>query len=148
MKIKSNEFNDYFYLPKTCGFRYGNKAPSLFVEEVPQNASSLALYVFDSDVIYGEKELTHWLAWNIPVDIGTFSSDNLPASVVQGTNDMGSVGYSGPMLAREIHHIHFIIFALNTPLALDSTSTRRSFDEAVNANFIDHASITGMYQAD
>ncbi|MDB5183041.1 MAG: hypothetical protein JWO47_825 [Candidatus Saccharibacteria bacterium] len=146
MNIKSSEFNDYYLLPDSCGFNKGNRPPSLQITDVPPNATSLALYVFDSDVIYGEKELTHWLLWNIPVDIGEFSSDNLPAQVVQGTNDMGAVGYSGPMLAREIHHIHFVVFALDSTLDLDSSSTRESFDQAVTANFIDHAAIIGMYQ--
>lgn len=148
MKLKSQEFNDYFFLPKTSGYRFGNKVPSLYVEDVPQNTNNLALLVFDSDVIYGDKELTHWLVWNLPVNISEFSNDNLPPGVAQGTNDIGGVGYYGPMLARGIHHIHFIIFALNIQLALDSTSTRNLFDEALNGNFIDHASLTGMFQAD
>jgi Raf kinase inhibitor-like YbhB/YbcL family protein len=146
MKIKSNDFNDYYFLPKTCGYRFGNKPPNLHIENVPQDATSLALYVFDSDVIYNEKELTHWLLWNIPVDIGELSVDNLPSGIVQGTNDMGVVGYSGPFLKRDIHHIHFIIFALNSPLDLNSTSTRKAFDDAINANFIEHASLIGMFQ--
>jgi Raf kinase inhibitor-like YbhB/YbcL family protein len=148
MKLKSKEFNNYFFLPKTCGYRFGNKAPSLYVEDVPQNATSLALAVYDSDVIYDNVELTHWLVWNLPVDVGEFSDDNLPSGAVQGTNDMGIVGYSGPMLARETHHINFLIFALNTDLVLDSTSKRGSFDRAVNGNYIDHASLVGIFQFD
>lgn len=147
MKLKSNEFNDYFFLPKTCGYNSGNKAPSLFIEDIPNNATSLAMLVFDSDVIYGDKELTYWLLWNLPPDIGEFSSDNLPSSVVQGTNDMGIVGYSGPMLARNIHHVHFLIFALDIEITLDSSATRNLFDDAVNGKFLEHASLTGMYQS-
>ena len=146
MKLKSTDFNDYFSLPKTCGYKFGNKMPSLFVENLPQGTTNLALAVYDSDVMYYDRELTHWLAWDIPIDVGEFSDDNLPPGVIQGTNDMGTVGYCGPTLEREIHHIHFLIFALNSGLYLGSSSGRTEFDAAVNGKFIDHAALVGMYQ--
>jgi len=145
MKILSKEFNDYYYLPNTAGYRLGNKPPSLYLEDVPQNAVSLALVVYDSTVIYGEKELTYWMVWNLPVTIGEFTNENLPPEAVQGTNDMGTVGYFGPLLARGVNHVHFVVFALSSQLTLDSTAKRNDFDEAVNGNFIDHADITGMF---
>jgi Raf kinase inhibitor-like YbhB/YbcL family protein len=144
MRLKSNDFNDYYFVPKTCGYRLGNKVPSLYVEGVPENATDLALVVYDPDVSYGE--LTHWLVWNLPVDIGEFTDNNLPPGAIQGTNDMGTVGYYGPTFTNGLHHIHFLIFALNIYLPLDSGSNRLFFDSAVRNNFIDHASLIGMYQ--
>ena len=146
MKLKSKDFNDYYLLPKTCGYATGNKAPSLYVEDVPEGATTLALVVYDSDILYGTKELTYWLVWNLPVDVGEFSSDNLPEGAMQGTNDMGVAGYSGPMLSRDIHHVHFLIFALNIEITFDSRANRSNFDDAVNGKFLDHATLTGMYQ--
>lgn len=148
MKLKSTDFNDYYYLPKTCGYKFGNKVPALQVKDVPEGTTSLALAVYDSDVMYYDRELTHWLVWDLPVDIGEFSDSNLPPSAVQGTNDMGTTGYYGPTLEREIHHIHFLIFALSADLLLDPSAGRKEFDAAVNGSFIDHADLIGMYQPD
>lgn len=146
MKIKSTDFNDYFFLPKTCGYKFGNKAPTLYVQDVPEGTTNLALAVYDADVTYYDRELTHWLVWNLPVDIGEFSDDTLPDGAIQGMNDIGTVGYYGPTLEREIHHIHFLIFALNSDLLLTSSARRKEFDTAVNGRFIDHADLIGMYQ--
>jgi Raf kinase inhibitor-like YbhB/YbcL family protein len=146
MKIKSTDFNDYFFLPKTFGYKEGNKMPTLYVEDVPQGTTNLALAVYDSEVVYYDRELTYWLVWNIPVNIGDFSNENLPAGVVQGTNDMGTVGFYGPTIDREIHHIHFLIFALDSELYLSSTTKRKEFDTAVNGRYLDHADLIGMYQ--
>lgn len=146
MKIKSTDFNDYFFLPKSCGYKFGNKIPTLYVQDVPPGTTNLALAVYDSDVTYYDRELTHWLVWDLPPDIGEFSDDTLPPGAIQGTNDIGTVGYYGPTLDREIHHIHFLVFALNADLHLDPSARRREFDTAVNGRFIDHADLIGMYQ--
>lgn len=146
MKIKSTDFNDYFFLPNSCGYKFGNKAPTLYVEDVPEGTTNLALAVYDGDVMYYDRELTHWLLWDLPLDIGEFSDDNLPTGTVQGTNDSGTVGYYGPTLYREIHHIHFLVFALNFELRLDPSARRKEFDTAVNGRSLDHADLIGMYQ--
>lgn len=148
MKLKSTDFNDYFFLPKTCGYKFGNKAPTLYVEGVPAGTTNLALVVYDSDVVYYDRELTHWLVWNLPIDIGEFSDESLPPGAIQGANDMGTVGYYGPTLEREIHHIHFQLFALSSKLFIDSSAGRKEFDAAVNGMFVDHAELIGMYQPD
>lgn len=147
MKLKSTDFNDYFYVPTTCGYKFGNKVPTLYVQDVPQGTTNLALAVYDSDVMYYDRELTHWLVWNLPFDIGEFSDDNLPPGTEQGTNDMGTVGYYGPTLEREIHHIHFLVFALSSKLSLDSSAKRKEFDEAINGIFLDHADLIGMFSS-
>jgi Raf kinase inhibitor-like YbhB/YbcL family protein len=146
MKIKSTDFNDYFFLPETCGYKQGNQMPTLYVEDVPAGTTNLALAIYDSDVQYYDRELTHWLVWGLPYDTGQFTVDNLPPTAVQGTNDMGTVGYYGPTLEREIHHIHFLVFALNYGLFLDSTAGRKEFDAAVNGIIIEHADLVGLYQ--
>lgn len=146
MKIKSTDFNDYFFLPNTCGYKFGNKVPTLYVEDIPEGTTNLALAVYDGDVMYYDRELTHWLVWDIPINIGEFSDDNLPPGTVQGTNDIGTVGYYGPTLEREIHHIHFLVFALNIELGLDPSARRKEFDTAVNGRSLDHADLIGMYQ--
>lgn len=146
MKLKSTDFNDYFFLPKTCGYKFGNKTPTLYAENLPPGTTSLALAVYDTDVVYYDRELTYWLVWNLPANIGEFSGDKLPSGAIQGKNDSGTVGYYGPSLDREIHHVHFLLFALNSELYIDSSATRKEFDTAVNGIFIDHADLVGMYQ--
>lgn len=148
MKLKSTEFNDYFFLPKTFGYKFGNKVPTLYVKDIPEGTTSLALAVYDSEVVYYDRELTYWLVWDIPVDIGEFSDTNLPPGVTQGTNDNGTVGFYGPTLERETHHIHFLIFALNFSLGLGPSTQRKEFDQAVNGSYIDHADLIGIFSAD
>ncbi|HVS58530.1 MAG TPA: YbhB/YbcL family Raf kinase inhibitor-like protein [Candidatus Saccharimonadales bacterium] len=146
MKLKSTDFNDYFFLPKSCGYKFGNKPPTLYAKDLPEGTTNLALAVYDTEVVYYDRELTYWLVWNLPIDVGEFSDDTLPAGAIQGTNDMGTVGYYGPTLEREIHHIHFLLFALNSELLLGPSAGRKEFDAAVNGRFIDHADMVGMYQ--
>lgn len=146
MKLKSTDFNDYNLLPISCGYSFGNKMPTLYVEDIPSGTKNLAVTIYDSDVLYYDRELTHWLAWDVPIEIGEFTDINLPPGVVQGTNDMGTLGYYGPVLEREIHHIHFLIFALKDGLNLGTLSGRKDFDAAVTVKYIDHSDLVGMYQ--
>jgi phosphatidylethanolamine-binding protein (PEBP) family uncharacterized protein len=68
--------------------------------------------------------------------------------VTQGTNDNGTVGFYGPTLERETHHIHILIFALNFSLGLGPSTQRKEFDQAVNGSYIDHADLIGIFSAD
>ncbi len=64
------------------------------------NATSLAVIVDDPDA--PSAVFTHWLIWNIPpinVIPGAITKKatiNEPFIAVQGTNDFGEIGYSGP----------------------------------------------------
>jgi hypothetical protein len=146
MKLKSNDFNDYYFLPRNCGYRLGNKPPSLIISEVPATAISLALVVYDPDVGYGE--MTSWIVWNLPINITELSADNLPPSAMQGTNDLGTVGYAGPAPTSGIHHINFLLFALNAQPELVAGANREAFDWAVQNSYMENARLIGMYAAE
>jgi Raf kinase inhibitor-like YbhB/YbcL family protein len=114
---------------------------------VPPGTTSLALVVYDTEVVYYDRELTYWLVWNLPIDIGEFSDQNLPTGAVQGMNDSGTIGFYGPTLERENHHIHFLLFALKSNLNLGSSANRKEFDSAVKGNSIEHSDLIGIYQS-
>jgi Raf kinase inhibitor-like YbhB/YbcL family protein len=146
MRLKSADFNDYFYLPDTCIYSQGNMLPNLNIDNIPDGTTNLALVMYDSDIMYDDRELTYWIVWGLPIDIGDISNLKLPPGAVEGTNDMGTVGYYGPTLQRAIHHVHFQAFALNSDLNLDSSCRRGDFNAALNGHFLDHADLVGMIQ--
>lgn len=92
-------------------------SPQLSWSGAPAATQSFALTVYDPDAPTGSG-FWHWIAWDIPT--GTTSLPTgavLPAGAVNGTNDGGGIGYTGPCppVGDVKHHYQFTILALDVP---------------------------------
>src|SRR5690349_3086616 len=90
-------------------------SPQLAWSRAPSAARSYAITLFDPDAPTGSG-FWHWIAWDIPA--GTTSLPTgavLPAGAVNGTNDGGGLGYTGPCppVGDVTHHYKFTIFAVD-----------------------------------
>ena len=125
-----------------------DESPQLSWEGVPPEAESLALIVEDptSDELDGLGLWTHWVVYSIPPDVTELAAAQ-PVDVpfdngaIQGTNDYGVAGYSGPCPTphmwwgtrqgdpdrtrfAEERPYYFRLYALDTALDLEVGVTR------------------------
>jgi len=120
-------------------------SPPLTWTGVPPGAASLALVIDDPDAPAGT--FTHWLAWNISPD-----TEGLPEGapgeedgIVQGTNDLGTIGYAGPCPPAGVHRYRFRIFALDDVPAITRGAGRGEVDLAMEGHIIAWGELQGTY---
>ena len=71
-------------------------SPELAWSGAPGTARSYAIIVFDPDAPTGSG-FWHWIAWDIPAGTASLpTAATLPPGAVNGTNDGGGIGYTGP----------------------------------------------------
>ena len=187
MEVTSPVFNDIRRIPRehSCGGKlpgagtffvqgytgtetYPNTSPQLDWTGVPEGAESIAL-IMDSDQSLA-KVTTHWLIWNIPADATglpeavatTTEVVSIGARTMQGVNDDGTVGYSGPCPAPVTITYHafgdkakpkvtftyvFHVYALDTELDLAPETTKEDLLQAMEGHVIGGGEIAGQFAA-
>ena len=105
------------------------------------NATSLAVIVDDPDA--PSAVFTHWLIWNIPpinVIPGAITKKatiNEPFIAMQGTNDFGEIGYSGPCPpSGKPHRYFFRVFGLDRMLDLPAGAFAADLKKAMKGHVI------------
>ena len=117
LKLTSSAFTDGGEIPRECGYKNGNKAPSLRWEIgsgtiSDSNPASFALIMDDPDAMEAVgKVWVHWVAWNI--DPTNTELENL---TTVGMTDFGEVGYGGPAPPDKRHTYVFTLYALDSHL--------------------------------
>jgi Raf kinase inhibitor-like YbhB/YbcL family protein len=142
MKITSSAFQQGANIPSKFSCDGANASPPLEIADVPSGAKSLALIVDDPDAPSGL--FTHWAVWNISPQTSTIAEGSTPKGV-QGTNDFGKSGYSGPCPPSGTHRYYFKIFALDRQLDLPFGAKRGQLDEATRGHVITQGELMGRY---
>jgi len=137
--LSSPDFADGASIPARFTCQGENTPPTLAIAGVPSGARSMVLIVDDPDAPSGT--FTHWLVWNIRPD----SKRVFATSGPQGTNDFGSVGYSGPCPPSGTHRYFFRLSALNTILNLPAGASRKEVDAAIGGHGLATATLMGRY---
>jgi Raf kinase inhibitor-like YbhB/YbcL family protein len=120
-------------------------SPQLAWSGAPEAARSYAITLFDPDAPTGSG-FWHWVAWDIPA--GTTSLPTgavLPSGAVNGTNDGGGTGYTGPCppVGDVTHHYRFTVVALDIPsLQLPATTHAAVVGFVIGEHAIGSASLT------
>jgi hypothetical protein len=143
MFVTSNDFSNGGTIPPRFSCEGENISPSLRIAMVPQNAKEVVLIMDDPDAPKGT--FTHWLVWKISPDTAEFSTNSVPAGVVQGTNDGGKTGYMGPCPPSGQHRYYFRIFAVDVPLNLPPKARRADVDKAIKGHILAEATLLGRY---
>jgi Raf kinase inhibitor-like YbhB/YbcL family protein len=119
-----------------------NLSPALAWEGVPEGTAELALVVEDPDAPGGT--FTHWLAYGIPPSTTSLSAGGRLA--LEGVNDSGGTGYTGPCPPGGAeHHYVFRLLALHAPSGLEAGADRATFDDAVAPLVHAEARLTATY---
>ena len=139
-------FNDF-------GCKGGNISPALAWSGAPSGTKSFALLMHDPDAPTGSG-WWHWIVYNIPAGTSSLPAGAgdpkkglMPAGVVQGRTDYGSVGYGGPCPPPgQPHHYNFKLYALKVPrLEVPEGASAALIGFNVRAQALGEAQLTGMY---
>lgn len=153
MRIRSSAFQDGEEIPREYTRDGADRSPPLAIEDVPEEAASLALVVDDPDA--PDKTWVHWLAWGIPAEANEvpeeLPKDGLVESfegIRQGTNDFDEVGWGGPAPPKGhgTHHYRFTVYALRERIDLDAGAKRDALERAMEGRVLETARLTGTYE--
>lgn len=144
MKLSSPAFENNQSIPSKYACDGENINPPLEISEVPEGARSSVLIVDDPDAPGGD--WVHWTIWNISPDTKEIYENSVPQGVVEGKTDFGRPGYGGPCPPSGAHRYQFKIYALDTDLNLNSSSTKKDIERAIEGHILDQAILIGTYQ--
>lgn len=145
LELISPAFRDGEPIPPQFSCRGQNISPPLNIFNVPPQTRSMAIIMHDPDAVSGD--FTHWLIWDIPASCETIAVSSVPVGAIQGVNDSGKRGYTGPCppSGTGIHRYIFELYALDNVLNLASGSTRQELEEAVRGHTLGSATLTGLF---
>ena len=128
-----------------------DSSPEIHWKGEPAGTQSFALLIDDPDAPYGV--FTHWLIYNIPVQIhhlpaGIPSQEVMPNGICQGINSFGKLGYSGPCppLGSAPHHYYFKLFALKKTPNIRSRIKKDELLREISSDVLATAEVVGTYQ--
>ncbi|MFA4827395.1 MAG: YbhB/YbcL family Raf kinase inhibitor-like protein [Candidatus Shapirobacteria bacterium] len=143
MQFTSPVFQNNDYLPKKYTCDGQNVNPPLLIGNIPKNTKSLALIIDDPDAPSGN--WIHWLVWNIQLDTKEILENSVPNGALEGTTSWGKPGYNGPCPPSGTHRYFFKLFALDTLLNLQSSSTVTQLLTVMQNHIIAKAEIVARY---
>ena len=139
MKIFSKDFNNNEKIPKRFTCEGEDTNPTLILEDVPKDAKSLVLIMYDPDAPNGT--FVHWILYNIPIvnQIDeNFSLGN------EGINSASQKNYIGPCPPSGEHRYIFQIYALDCLIEVDSYN-KTILEEKIKNHILDKVKIIGLY---
>ena len=143
MQITSQAFTDGGKIPNKYTMYGENRIPPIHIEDVPEQARSLALIVDDPDAPKGT--FNHWLLFNIDPKIRDIKEDCVPVMASQGRNDFGEIEYDGPRPPSGEHRYFFKAYALDTVLPLARGIKRDELDREMKDHILANATLMGKY---
>ncbi|KPK98957.1 MAG: hypothetical protein AMJ95_01475 [Omnitrophica WOR_2 bacterium SM23_72] len=141
MKISSPEFENNQFIPKKFTCQGKDINPTLIIEDIPEEAISLALIVDDPDAPMGM--WVHWVVFDIPV-VGRIEENSIPGK--QGINDFGRKDYGGPCPPSGTHRYYFKIYALDAMLNLQEGMSKKELERVMEGHILDKAELIGLYK--
>ncbi|HSQ93234.1 MAG TPA: YbhB/YbcL family Raf kinase inhibitor-like protein [Methanoregula sp.] len=133
---------DFLEFPPAHMYRGGNSSPGIRLDGL--DSGSVAVMVFNPS-IRGVLSYCTWLIWDIParktipagIPAGGTVTDPVPA--IQGTNDAGVIGYTGPdPKPGEIHRYLFRIYGLDDFLRLPGGSGKSALLSAMHGHILQY----------
>lgn len=133
-----------------------NLSPPLAWTNLPAGTEQIAVICQDHGAGF-PPPWVHWILYNIPgtaaglpEGIPFDSSASLPpeiAGATQGNNGWGLAMYRGPAPpAGDLHHYHFVVYALDESLDLPPGLTRTELLEAIEGHVIGQGDMVPVYE--
>lgn len=128
-------------------------SPPFTVSGLPNGTATVALIAGDPDAPTPQvatTNFTHWLLWNaLPVDGEVrFPQGGTPNGAVEGANDGGGEGYTGPCPppGSPPHRYVFTFVAVDRMLELEPGANRSELEQALEGHVIEDATLVGTYE--
>jgi Raf kinase inhibitor-like YbhB/YbcL family protein len=142
LKISSDSFVHNEHIPSIYTCEGKNINPHLIIMDIPESTKSLTLIVDDPDASSGI--FTHWIVWNIsPTSL--IEEDSIPDGI-QGMNSYGKPEYKGPCPPSGTHRYFFKVYALDTMLDIELTSTKANLERVMQGHILAYGELIGLYQ--
>lgn len=148
MQITSPVFTHNTALPDLYTCNGDDINPALDISGVPVGTRSLVLIVDDPDApdpAAPSVVWEHWIVWNIDPGTSAIAAGSIPAGAVQGTNSWGRTEYGGPCPPIGTHRYFFKLYALDTDLALGTTSIKADVEAAMQGHVLARAELIGLF---
>lgn len=151
ISISSPVFANLSYIPKKYTCDGEDISPPLEINNVPKEAKSLVLILYDPDAPKGI--FYHWIVYHIPPTIkeisegvGTKNMHEISIGV-QGLNDFGYVGYGGPCPppGHKAHRYIFLVIALDKELELSPGEPVNEVLNMCRGHVITYGIYVGLY---
>ena len=140
MKISSKAFEHNQPIPAKYTCQGEDINPPLLIENIPNNAQSLALIVDDPDAPGGM--WVHWVVFNIPIS-NEIAENSVPGT--QGSNDFSRLAYGGPCPPSGVHRYFFKVYALDIKLSLNQGASKSELERTMAEHIIQKAELIGTY---
>ena len=140
--ITSIDFKEGEEIPKKFGYKFENKQPNIEVDNVPENASSIALIMDDPDAMAAVGKIwVHWLVF------GSNESKKFPNGNLrrEGKTDFGELGYGGPAPPNGRHTYIFKAYALDITPDLKKGYSKQELEDAMKGHIIAESKLTGTF---
>lgn len=145
MLLTSPSFEHNGRIPKKFTCDGGNINPELLIQNVPEEAATLALIMHDPDAPR-EGGFTHWVVWNIDPSTTQIKQESMPPGGVEGRNGAGQNAYTGPCPPSGTHHYEFRLYALDISLDLSGTTNKDALENAMEGHVLEKTELIGLYQ--
>jgi Raf kinase inhibitor-like YbhB/YbcL family protein len=150
LSMSSTAFQEGDRIPSKYTCQGQDVSPPLAWGEPPVDTQSLALIVDDPDAPGGA--FTHWVLFNIPpvsheLAEAIPAQAQLPSNALQGKNDFGKIGYSGPCPPPgRAHRYRFTLHALDGHLGLEAGASKKQVTDTMQGHILAQGHLIGTYQ--
>jgi Raf kinase inhibitor-like YbhB/YbcL family protein len=157
--VQSQAFEENQKIPKKYTEDGEDVSPEIRWTEIPEGAEELALIMDDPDAPTPEPWV-HWVLYKIPSTAGMLPegvpsdatlTDEPMAGALQGKNSWPTgqtVGYRGPAPPKGhgVHHYHFKLYALDTPLQAQPGWEKATLLKAMEGHILATGELIGTYE--
>jgi Raf kinase inhibitor-like YbhB/YbcL family protein len=149
MRLLSSAIQDGKPIPRRFTCEGENISPEFYWEDAPLETKSFVLILHDPDVPRADG-FTHWILYDIPPNItripeGVPQAATVPNSGLQGKNDSGKLGYTGPCPPSGRHRYFARLYALRKPLGLPPGASHSEIRAALEGKVIEEIELMGTF---
>jgi Raf kinase inhibitor-like YbhB/YbcL family protein len=152
LTVESDSFSGEGPIPAEHAGGHG-RSPALRWSKPPPGTRELIVLCEDPDAPTAEP-FVHWIVTGLPPNETELpegqppTASPLASGVIQGRNDMGTVGYYGPQPppGHGVHHYHFQVFAADRHLPLRVPLGRGQLIEALRGHVRGWGEVVGTYE--
>ena len=146
MKLTSTAFTLGGAIPEKYGRDFDNVNPPLTIEDVPETAQSLVLFMDDPDVpeTAPVDVWDHWIVFNISPSTRQII-EGWEVEGVRGKGTRGELDYGGPRPPDRAHRYFFKLYALDTKLDLNEGVSKQEVIDVMDGHIIEQAELIGLF---